>query len=1444
MFKRLFLSMLVPSKCMKCSWSLHKSIFMALCGLILLVSLQARVSGAFSSHLHGSPSIFLTSKRRGIDLWRVRGGEGVFSTADRISLERMGLSDGPLVPPALLQSNASSYYGADVSGSVKLRDLYIALTANIGGAGRREAEGLVSRWEKVAAPGFIAALVRIMVEPTADPQVRLLASVVCKNVIGGSRERHSNTDNWTKLPVEEKDRLRKEIMSLLFLPDAPKPLLTQLTLMLSYTAGHDYPRHWPKAIEEIITRGTQAAEEAQRSGQYSYAIAAEMKARTMRAVKHACRAQVPGGEGGSGRLESSVVRMMREIIDPEFGSFFGADQQKPSMLKVIETILTEWRGALSIVLSKGGGAGDPEQAIAAGNLATKCLTALRATLEMREARPLIDPMHTMLHKYIEVSLELLVQIQTALPTFVPNLGDDQQLIAVKMYERILSMYVYLLETNPVEVAPYFEKILETIIEALFRDTTDIYGMRWKHRTLLVRVFLSIICSRAFSPAIVMAYTHRHRRAEETIEKQASDLDDGIDQDSLKSAKQDVERIGQAANLRRIGWAAIGAIVGVDDTSDAPTILVRIIQGTISKLIAVTPEELQSWVHEPEKYLEGAGREDAPPAGGETPRGLGHDIIRALLIRSPRATAQAILQATSSLQHAPTSEPPSEILYIEGAMRVISDICSEDDPIALSISQMYTQTLRPFLVAPEPNVGESQQSDKTDAKTLEQALPVRILKARAALVIGACADRLDIDQWIDAYKLLSELIGNGDPVVSLSGVNGLAMMSRRLQLSKQQEIDSREEYDTRIKEEAVASIMSQSDPNQQLSAAAEAARSLSETKREQSQSLLQRKQNAVAEIADQTLSKCFSVLSGLEEPYSISSVLGLVAQQIELLGPQVDQHIGIFAQAIPKAWMAARWRAETAPPNSSLASIGLTRMYEALMALLTNLTSRLGSRALESEELRSVLTSLLGHVLTVSKDEDRDMEHLRDNALMLFEAVQLAAGPSASDLLSPLIPAVVQILNVNYPSPALAVLDGFFIHDRASLVQEHLISRILPVINETVTSMRDSLVYPTQQGGMESDEARGISTSSIRDIIAISSFVSNILRVIQEQDNNRVNQKVSLPKELSNILKALAQLLVHLQHVGHRLMGPLNEAVLSCLSLAFSIAPTQQLENLAGVAHDGPGRKLSHIDMQHPSSNLPPSLSPVSPLLDAMINVGMRPGIEEVLGEFFSNPSRPTRMFGGFGKNAAERGRARRHGLFIGLCSLIINGGWNFSGETDLLRRIVKMSFRVVFESSKFKEDVEKAEKFNHYSAFPSAMEQEHGFFPGRIQGIGPRSRGDWMRRQDQRWRFLLGRDPFYRLDSLEWARKAFEQILKKMNWSEEQACHILRLEIRLFQQILRGERPNESVDVPNPMRSGFLDSSSSPIFTFRLPMDTAGGLGGSGPAKLILRTVGSLMGAS
>eukprot|EP00466_Bigelowiella_natans_P020154 jgi/Bigna1/69309/fgenesh1_pg.8_\ len=1296
---------------------------------------------------HKNPSYLLT-RRYGFrtSCFGLRGGaEGRFSTADSLSLARLGLSDSPIIPPNLLRvdyHNETTTNGKRVS----MRDLYLALLANIGGAGRLEAERMVTSWQARAAPGFVPSLVSIVTEPTADPQVRLMAAIVAKNAIGGfSRERHANPACWRGLTIHEKVRARQALLDLLFKEEHPA-LCMQVTLCIAYISHHDYPRLWPDAVDDILEKVMVSHSQSD--------FPSICKA--LKCLKHVCRMHGSGPEGTSssspsarGRMGSAMMKIVQRLMDPD--GFNSRSSPRSSLKIAAGKVLDLWRKYLKIFLTDQS-SGD--SVVMAGVIGNKCLSVLRDMLLMQEASNLIEPLQPLIAEFIRDSQQVMIKI-------------------VQQYERILSVLVLILETNPVEFSDHLKQTLEIVLTALYQDSTNGHTMRWKTRKMMFQFVRDVIGSRMYSEQL---------SAELKQHSEGGEMGMSIDPEALQEARAELEHLQRGARLRKQGADVIKEMLGPEDdirvadddeeeeeiepagVVDPSPQLQKIIEATIVKYISLSGEELQDWKADPELYLASAGR-DAPRPEEEGPRGLGHGLIRQLFLRAPRNTATAIHAAFSKLQDLPDKGQPAGVLYLEAVYRVIADLYDERELYTrLPADELYRSALRPLFLPQNEAVGNSNSNFFVgEAKQLANI----VLRTRATAVLGTISKRLGDAAFIEAYHLLTSQLGGGgegaanggdgpeDTVLSLTTVEGLISMVRHIL-----NLRRRMKHTIEACKDRIGMQQQQQQQNQQQQSVVSSdldnpfglteedlllQRSLNDLTQAVAQSIdkklllrykdddgddddgnnsdgSERRRRMLILKQQQTLARCFQSLESLQEPYGIATILDFVSLIIDLLEDKVDNHIGLLDSYIVFFYLTGQRAEKATRDNTGLAGIGLTRVYGALITLLSHLVARMGPAALDNEQLRPVLLSLLGHVLSAKQEDDSEMQYILDDAFALFETMQLAIGERASVELTPLLQHVVLRINPESPS-GLGIVDGYLVHRRYDLI-EGFLPQIIPILRYSTFELRDRLVAPPPRASTESKKGdgtrgkgkddpeamdkeeerppRGLSSMSVREMVTVCSVLANLIPLLPE------------------LLRAMAQLASALSNVQHRLVAPLQTALLLVLSRAIYTRP-----NLIN--------KLNPRQKPNPQT---------AELIATLSNLAARVGFDELLGNIFSNAFRravggvevavveviagklevlleegkdnenltfavqlsPRRKASGGGNvnggggghrglDSVKTSREKRHVVFMAIASAVCKGAWNlkesrFIEQRQAVKALLSLGIRVVHEESQFRKDLD------------------------------------------------------------------------------------------------------------------------------------------------------------
>ena len=155
---------------------------------------------------------------------------------------------------------------------------------------RRRATETLSRWERSAAPGFLASLATVASQQVGD-EARLLATISLKNCVGSTWRKTLASREWMRVPEGERAFVRATALSLL-LHDPSHAVALHAALLVSNVARFDAPRRWPELLETLLEAGRDGGQP-------------ERQARALKALKHVLTA-LTGTRASSGAAAAAM----------------------------------------------------------------------------------------------------------------------------------------------------------------------------------------------------------------------------------------------------------------------------------------------------------------------------------------------------------------------------------------------------------------------------------------------------------------------------------------------------------------------------------------------------------------------------------------------------------------------------------------------------------------------------------------------------------------------------------------------------------------------------------------------------------------------------------------------------------------------------------------------------------------------------------------------------------------------------------------------------------------------------------------------------------------------------------------------------------------------------------------------------------------------------------
>jgi hypothetical protein len=83
-------------------------------------------------------------------------------------------------------------------------------------------------------------------------EIRLLALIVAKNVVGSSWTKQIKSREWKRFPEAEKSTIRTVLLADILAREGSERICTQASLLVANIAQFDYPDKWPTLLEDLL----------------------------------------------------------------------------------------------------------------------------------------------------------------------------------------------------------------------------------------------------------------------------------------------------------------------------------------------------------------------------------------------------------------------------------------------------------------------------------------------------------------------------------------------------------------------------------------------------------------------------------------------------------------------------------------------------------------------------------------------------------------------------------------------------------------------------------------------------------------------------------------------------------------------------------------------------------------------------------------------------------------------------------------------------------------------------------------------------------------------------------------------------------------------------------------------------------------------------------------
>ncbi|BDA43024.1 Importin-11 [Coccomyxa sp. Obi] len=631
-------------------------------------------------------------------------------------------------------------------------------------------------------------------------------------------------------------------------------------------------------------------------------------------------------------------------------------------------------------------------------------------------------------------LEALHQASAATVTMlVPDLsptggpaGRERAATAAKSFERALQCVLAALDKQPLGFARFLPAFLAFYGHAAL---VALDATALQHVRPKTRVLLTRFLARVL---LCPYYTSSWLEGRTIREAEESSTEEGH---SMKEA------LGKA-------------VAAVDEMLSAER-CAALVEAVVTKYVALSPEELQEWQDNPEGYVRSTDVESSPDA--DTPRPCGLALLICMLERGPDTITAALIALATKLQAQALT--PEAVLAREAVYRAIGEGFFRPSVAAqVNFPAWYSSELAELL-----------QVNGNGPQGAGQLLR-SVLVARAAWLVGVCGTDLPLPLWAAACAALTSHVGDADLVLALTAVSAAMSLCTAL-LERQHAIRQAQE---RKKDgpDAHLGLLFLSKRNTEAEDPVK----------------VQEHDARVAALstgASSLFAALFGLLNRLEEAESKVRVLQLVSVTVEVLGDNAQAHLGAVASALPQVWSAT---AEAAQGEAAETG-ALSRLHSALIAVVTHVVTRLGSRALGDPQFQGVLWPLLGAALDVSSIES---ETLVEEGLRLLSAVLGCTAELPPQLLA-LLPALFGILQRSRDNAAVfSALEPFVLLGGAQLLApfERVLfgglhrSMAALATELTAASEPPQSPKPGQKGGLLSREAlsEALASSSLITVL--------------------------------------------------------------------------------------------------------------------------------------------------------------------------------------------------------------------------------------------------------------------------------------------------------------------------------------------------------------------------
>ena len=923
----------------------------------------------------------------------------------------------------------------------------LAGTQSIASDVRENAEASLARFESNATPGYLGTLVSIasqrdnvvevrsgflrpttgsivpksLVRSLAHPapprhrphvqDIRLMALIVAKNVVGSSWTKQIKSREWKKFPEDEKSAVRNILLADILAKEASERICTHASLMIANIAQFDYPDKWPTLLEDLLQMGLPAG-----------GLPLERRHRPLKAIKYVSKMlekkrfilEEPGGaplmtlapsrlqELGS-IVEAARLQMrtsLRALLVPLAGIWeaeFDAQnratchQDRLHRMKICRVAVSACACAMwtvdSVEPDRGNDLNDMRGAEAPSEMDTGPTTsAANGAGNISEVGRVLANSCSLATRVAEAVF------QTPESGGVQGGSDDAM---SKLWERLIVIGVVGVTKHTTTFAANASAWLDLVVRygIMAVDAKVAHTLRTKTRVLPIRLLARML----LHPHFRRSYLHARQ----------SQLPDPMLAFKRGRGPPGSGDVDDPAIRHAI--ACLEDLLSLDNGKcDA------LVEAVASRYILMTPEERLEWETDPEGFAREVDLETSPDA--DTPRPCGIGLVECMLEHSPDNVRRSIMSLAQRVAQNPATSDEA-VMAREAVYRIIGE-CFPHLKDVISFDQWYSNELKGIIAGTDAGVAGMS------------ALSRSVLTSRCLWLVGVCSEEMSIMPFVEALGLCTSRIKDQDLVVSLMAVSAVGAMVTQV---IEEQAFTLQPQRTRFLLLEGSSHISEEEDNIVKQAELEFKMHL----------------DAVLANLDPMVANCFGLLPNLVEVESMVRVVQCVTSAVELVGEKISGHFESFTRCIPPLWNMIN----DASLSGRQDRAALVRLQCSILAMLGHLISKLGRAAVSSPAISQVVYPLL---LSSTDPANAAAEPLAEDALRLWLSM-LHSSPDLTTDLVELGPArlVPHLERGKEPDFCLRIAAAYALHGGLDSVT-HMLDLVADRIDRVVISVIQSL----------------------------------------------------------------------------------------------------------------------------------------------------------------------------------------------------------------------------------------------------------------------------------------------------------------------------------------------------------------------------------------------------